>query len=73
MRAMSGLDLQRELAAKHLRLPIIFLTAHGNKHQEQQALRSGAAAFLRKPFDAIQMLQILSSVLEREETTLQHG
>ena len=67
MGGMSGLTLQSELAARHPRLPIIFLTAHGNKHQEKQALRVGAAAFLRKPFSAVQMLRILSSTLNRQD------
>ena len=67
MGGMSGLTLQSKLAARHSRLPIIFLTAHGNKHQEKQALRVGAAAFLRKPFSAVQMLRILSSTLNRHD------
>lgn len=64
MRGMSGLELQRELAARRHRVPIIFVTAHGNKNQKQLALEAGAVAFLRKPFSAVQMLRILSSTLD---------
>ena len=67
MHGMSGLDLQSELAERNRYVPIIFLTAHGNKYQEKQALRAGAAAFLRKPFSAVQMLRILSSTLNRQD------
>jgi FixJ family two-component response regulator len=67
MDGMSGLELQRELAARARRLPIIFVTAHGSKNQEQIAMRAGAAAFLRKPFSAVQMLRILASTLDMQE------
>src|SRR5271154_6472018 len=67
MDGMSGLELQRELAARGRRLPIIFVTAHGSKNQEQIAMRAGAAAFLRKPFSAVQMLRVLASTLDMQE------
>jgi FixJ family two-component response regulator len=67
MHGMSGLDLQNELAERNRCVPIIFLTAHGNQHQEKQALRAGAAAFLRKPFSAVQMLRILESTFDMHE------
>src|SRR5471030_2906584 len=67
MGGMSGLGLQRELAARGSRVPIVFVTAHGNKNQEQIAMRAGAVAFLRKPFSAVQMLRVLSSTLDMHE------
>ena len=67
MDGMSGLQLQRELAVSGRRVPIIFVTAHGNKNQEQLAMRAGAAAFLRKPFSAVQMLRVLGSTLDMHE------
>jgi len=67
MNGMSGLELQRELKAMGRRLPIIFVTAHGSKNQEQLAMRAGAAAFLRKPFSAVQMLKVLASALNMKE------
>jgi FixJ family two-component response regulator len=51
MPGMSGLDLQARLNAEQIKLPIIFITAHGNSQMRMQALRSGAVEFLAKPFD----------------------
>src|SRR6202142_833622 len=57
----SGLDLQRELAAAHRELPIIFITGHGDIPMTVQAMKAGAVEFLTKPFrdqdllDAIQL------------------
>jgi FixJ family two-component response regulator len=51
MPGMSGLDLQARLNAERIRIPIIFITAHGDERTRTQALRAGAADFLAKPFD----------------------
>jgi FixJ family two-component response regulator len=57
----SGLDLQRELAAAHRELPIIFITGYGDIPMTVQAMKGGAVEFLTKPFrdqdflDAIQL------------------
>jgi len=51
MPGMSGLDLQAALKADRIAIPIIFITAHGDERMRMQALRSGAAEFLAKPFD----------------------
>jgi FixJ family two-component response regulator len=51
MPGMSGLDLQARLKAERIRIPIIFITAHGDERMRAQALRAGAVAFLAKPFD----------------------
>src|SRR5215475_1696945 len=45
----SGLDLQRELAATNRKLPIIFITGHGDIPMSVQAMKSGAIEFLTKP------------------------
>src|SRR5277367_2501181 len=45
----SGLDLQRELAAAHRELPIIFITGHGDIPMTVQAMKAGAVEFLTKP------------------------
>jgi FixJ family two-component response regulator len=61
LRGQSGLDLQRELAAAHKELPIIFITGHGDIPMAVQAMKGGAIEFLTKPFrdqdliDAIQL------------------
>jgi len=46
---MSGLELQRHLAATGARVPIVFITAHDQDEARAAALESGAAAFLSKP------------------------
>ena len=48
---MSGLDLQRELAALNPRIPIIFMSAYGTEEMKERAIQKGAVAFLRKPFN----------------------
>src|SRR5207244_12564512 len=60
MPGMSGLELQRRLMATQCRIPIVFVTAHGEEEARCRALQEGAADFLLKPFsetalpDAIQ-------------------
>jgi FixJ family two-component response regulator len=57
----SGLDLQRELAAANVHLPIIFITGHGDIPMSVQAMKGGAIEFLTKPvrdqdlLDAVQL------------------
>jgi FixJ family two-component response regulator len=60
---MSGLELQRHLVARGHRIPIIILTAHGTETEQQQALRFGAVAFLRKPFKPKDLLDPLKTAL----------
>jgi FixJ family two-component response regulator len=48
---MSGLELQAKLKAEECRVPIIFITAHGDARMRIQAMREGAVEFLAKPFD----------------------
>jgi len=47
---LSGLDLQRELAATDAELPIILLTGHGDIPMSARAMKAGAVEFLTKPF-----------------------
>src|SRR5271157_2982257 len=51
MPGMSGLELQAKLNADHCKIPIIFITAHGDVKMRMQALRAGAVEFLAKPYD----------------------
>ena len=51
MPGMSGLELQEKLNTEGCRIPIIFITAHGDAKMRAQALRAGAVEFLTKPFD----------------------
>ena len=61
---MSGLDLQARLNAEQVRIPIIFITAHGYEATRVQALRAGAMDFLVKPFDDEVLLRSVRAALE---------
>jgi RNA polymerase sigma factor (sigma-70 family) len=47
---LSGLDFQRELAARNIRIPIVFVTGHGDIPMSVRAMKAGAVEFLTKPF-----------------------
>jgi FixJ family two-component response regulator len=59
MPGLSGLDLQKELAASGSNIPIIFMTAHDDDRAYSQAMKLGAIAFLRKPFDDQDLLDAI--------------
>jgi FixJ family two-component response regulator len=61
---MSGLELQAKLNAERCRVPIIFITAHGDQRMRMQALRAGAVEFLAKPFDNEALLESVRAALE---------
>jgi len=65
MPGMSGLELQRELAAAGAHPPIIFITAHGDEKMRLQARRAGAVEFLSKPFDNDALIDSVRAALER--------
>ena len=48
---ISGFELQQELLASGVRMPVIFVTGHDRAGMEEQAIKLGATAYLRKPFD----------------------
>ena len=64
MSGMSGLDLQATLNAQQIRIPTIFITAHGDARMRMQALRAGAVEFLAKPFDDEVLLENVRAALE---------
>lgn len=63
---MSGLELQQEMAARGLRLPIVFITGHGDIPMSVRAMKAGAVDFLTKPFDADQLLESVAQAVRRE-------
>jgi FixJ family two-component response regulator len=64
MPGMSGLELQARLNAERCRIPIIFITAHGDEKMRMQALRAGAVEFLAKPFEDEALLASVRAALE---------
>ena len=63
MPGMTGLELQARLVAEGNRIPIIFITAHGNTRMRTQALKAGAIEFLGKPFDDESLLGSVRAAL----------
>jgi FixJ family two-component response regulator len=64
MPGMSGLELQAQLNAERCRIPIIFITAHGDEKMRLQARRQGAVEFLAKPFDDDVLIDSVRAALE---------
>jgi len=64
---VSGLDFQAELAEADIRIPIIFMTGHGDIPMSVQAMKAGAIDFLTKPFRDQDMLDAVVRALERDQ------
>jgi FixJ family two-component response regulator len=65
MPGMTGLELQEQLNAKTCRLPIIFITGHGDIPMAVEAMRRGAFDFVRKPFGDDDLLDRIREALAR--------
>jgi len=65
---LSGLDLQRDLAAHEINLPIIFITGYGDIPMSVSAMKAGALEFLTKPFRDQDLLDAIQKALERDRT-----
>jgi FixJ family two-component response regulator len=63
---MSGVDLQRRLAASDPDLPIVVITGHGDDEVRRQMLDAGAVAFFPKPFDDVALVAAIRQALRRE-------
>ena len=63
---LSGLDFQRELAVRNIRIPIVFLTGHGDIPMSVRAMKAGAVEFLTKPFRDQDLLDAVRVALERD-------
>jgi FixJ family two-component response regulator len=70
---LSGLDLQRELAAHGIKLPIIFITGYGDIPMSVRAMKAGALEFLTKPFRDQDLLDAIHQALERDRAARQHS
>src|ERR1700757_883232 len=69
---VSGLDFQRELAQAGVRIPVIFITGHGDIPMSVKAMKSGAVEFLTKPFRNQDLLDAIHQALERDRLARQH-
>jgi FixJ family two-component response regulator len=68
---VSGLDFQRELADAGIRIPIIFITGHGDIPMTVKAMKSGAVEFLTKPFRDQDLLDAIHQALDRDRIARQ--
>ncbi len=68
---VNGLDLQRQLADAGVRIPIIFITGHGDIPMTVKAMKSGAVEFLTKPFRDQDLLDAIHQALDRDRVTRQ--
>jgi len=68
---VSGLDFQRQLADAGIRIPIIFITGHGDIPMTVRAMKSGAVEFLTKPFRDQDLLDAIHQALDRDREALQ--
>jgi FixJ family two-component response regulator len=66
---VSGLELQRKLVDAGVRIPIIFLTGHGDIPMTVKAIKSGAVEFLTKPFDDQDLLNAIQVAFDRDRVT----
>jgi FixJ family two-component response regulator len=63
---LSGFDLQAELGRLGIKMPVIFITGHGDVPMSVKAMKAGAADFLTKPFRDQEMLDAVTAALERD-------
>ena len=77
MPGMTGLELQTALRERHIELPVVVLTAHGDVATARAALKNGAFDFLEKPVDDAMLLDVLHNALrvdrERRSVAVQRS
>jgi len=66
---MSGLDVQRKLTEGGVRIPVIFITGHGDIPMTVQAMKSGAVEFLTKPFRDQDLVDAIQQALKLDSQT----
>jgi FixJ family two-component response regulator len=67
---LNGLELQNRIAGEHVKMPIIFITGHGDIPTTVRAMKAGAMEFLTKPLTQEVLLSAISSALERSRIAL---
>lgn len=64
----SGLQLQRKLADADIRIPIVFMTGHGDIPMTVKAMKAGAVEFLTKPFRDQDLLDAIQQAIETDRS-----
>ena len=65
MPGIDGIELQRQLSARGIRLPVIMMTGHGDVALAVEAMKAGAVDFIEKPFDDEVLLTAIKAALAR--------
>ena len=68
LKEQSGFELQKHLAEKGIKIPVIFLTAFDSEESRQQAKKAGAVGYLRKPVDDQALIDIIQWALSRDSS-----
>lgn len=66
---VDGLELQQKLADAGVRIPIVFITGHGDIPMTVKAIKSGAVEFLTKPFIDQDLLNAIQQAFDRDRIT----
>jgi FixJ family two-component response regulator len=69
---LSGLDFQAELTKADVRLPIVFITGHGDIPMSVRAMKAGAVDFLTKPFRDQDLLDAVAAAIQRDQKRREH-
>jgi len=64
---MDGLEVQRQVVARQLHIPIVFISGRASDDEERRARSAGAIDFLRKPIATATLLQVLQKIFARGE------
>ena len=64
---VSGLDFQAGLTDSNIRIPIVFITGHGDIPMSVRAMKAGAAEFLTKPFRDQDLLDAVAAAIQRDQ------
>jgi FixJ family two-component response regulator len=70
MAGMDGMQLQAEMLKRHILLPTIFLTGHGDIPMSVQAMKAGALDFLTKPVTRDKLLTSIRAAIQQSERVL---
>ncbi|MFN7834243.1 MAG: response regulator transcription factor [Burkholderiaceae bacterium] len=73
MQGMSGLELQERLLKRHISMPIIFITGHGDVAMAVNTMKKGAADFLEKPFNEIEVRHLVRKNFEENRSRYLEG
>ena len=65
MGGMNGMELQARLIERQSPLPIMFITGHGDVPMAVESMKNGAMDFIQKPFQEVQLLDLVERMLER--------